>query len=74
MRQSVLAEDLRCWNRHQRDEVEEAAGRRRRRRGGEEGLDEGGEAPPAYVRVPDRALLMGEGKPPDYEERVGGGG
>lgn len=77
MQQSVLSEDLRCWTRHRREECDEERGRAARRR--EEGLDAAGEAPPAYVKEPERAHLEGggegvelrglEGKPPDYEER-----
>ena len=56
MRQEVLAEDVRSWTRHQEAGYgfpDPERGRRRR----EEGLDEAGEAPPAYVKEPDRAHL-----------------
>ena len=78
MRQSVLQEDVRCWNRHQRAEYgrrgEAETERARAREGRVDGLDESGVPPPAYVRVAERAYLGGErggvgGKPPDYVER-----
>lgn len=73
MQQSVLSEDVRSWTRHRRagygfeDDDEEggraaaAAARRRGEGEGEEGLDEAGEAPPAYVKEPDRVHLEGRG-------------
>lgn len=61
MQQRVLSEDVRSWTRHRRagygfeDEERGRAGR-------EEGLDEAGEAPPAYVKEPERVHLeSGEG-------------
>lgn len=75
--QSALARDLETWPGRMR------AGRWRHGAAHDacpgEGLDERGEAPPAYVKEPDRAYLEGregvelrdlessEGKPPDYE-------
>ena len=75
MRQSVLSEDVRSWARHRRagygfEDEDEEGGRAavRRRRGQQEeeeeeegGLDEAGEAPPAYVKEPDRVHLEGRG-------------
>lgn len=56
MQRSVLSEDVRSWTRHQRAgygfEDEE-----RPRPRVEEGLDEAGEAPPAYVKEPERVHL-----------------
>lgn len=83
MQRSVLTEDVRSWSRHRTAGYgfhDEEGGRRA---GREEGLDEAGEAPPAYVKEPERVHLEGrgegegvelrgmaglEGKPPDYEE------
>ena len=67
MQQSVLSEDVRSWTRHRRAagygfEDDEEGGRAAARRGEEgEGLDEAGEAPPAYVKEPDRVHLDGRG-------------
>ncbi len=58
MQQRVLSEDVRSWTRHRRAGYgfeDEEGGRRRR----EEGLDEAGEAPPAYVKEPERVHLGG---------------
>ncbi|KAF6234126.1 hypothetical protein HO173_007545 [Letharia columbiana] len=61
MQQRVLSEDVRSWTRHRQPgqglEDEERGGT-----GRDEGLDEAGEAPPAYVKEPERAHLdRGEG-------------
>ena len=81
MRESVLSEDVRSWTRHQRAGLG-FGDEERGRAGGVEGLDAAGEAPPAYVKEPDRVHLQRgegvelrevaglEGKPPDYEERL----
>ena len=75
----MLSEDVRSWTRHRRAGYGFEDEERGRVVGREEGLDEAGEAPPAYVKEPERAHLQGgegvelrglEGKPPDYEERV----
>lgn len=56
MRQRVLSEDVRSWTRHRFEDEERVRSRR------EEGLDEAGEAPPAYVKEPERVHLeRGEG-------------
>ena len=60
MQQRVLSEDVRSWTRHRQAgygfEDEE------RRPGREEGLDEAGAAPRAYVKEPERVHLeRGEG-------------
>ena len=61
MQQSVLSEDVRSWTRHRQAGYgfeDEERGRTER----EEGLDEAGEAPPAYVKEPERVHLeRGEG-------------
>ena len=61
MQQRVLSEDVRSWTRHRQPGYgfeDEERGRSRR----EEGLDEAGEAPPAYVKEPERVHLeRGEG-------------
>lgn len=61
MQQRVLSEDVRNWTGHRQagygfeDEERGQAGR-------VEGLDEAGEAPPAYVKEPERAHVgRGEG-------------
>ena len=62
MQQQVLSEDVRSWTRHQRDGYGFEDEERGRTAGREEGLDEAGEAPPAYVKEPERAYLeRGEG-------------
>ena len=78
VQQSALAQDLRTWPTGSRGgRWRFGAGEVRR----EEGLDERGEAPPPYLKEPDRVyhetgaegmelhvLSRAEGKPPDYEE------
>ena len=79
MQQEVLSDDVRRWTDRRRGygygDEERGMGER------VEGLNAAGEAPPAYVKEPERAHLeraegfeLGrmapvEGKPPDYEER-----
>lgn len=57
MQQAVLAEDVRNWTRHREAGYigfdDEERGRMRR----EEGLDESGQPPPAYVKEPERVHL-----------------
>lgn len=55
MQQRVLSEDVRSWTRHRRAGL--GLDEERGRVGREEGLDEAGEAPPAYVKEPERAHL-----------------
>ena len=81
MRQRVLSEDVRNWTRHRQAGYGFEDEERGRPAGRVEGLNETGEAPPAYVKEPERVHLEGgegvelrgmtrsEGKPPDYEER-----
>lgn len=63
MQRSVLSADVRSWTRDRRagygfeDEERGRAGRGEE----EEGLDAAGEAPPAYVKEPERVHLEGRG-------------
>ena len=62
MQQSVLSEDVRSWTRHRQAGYGFPDEEGRGRSGREEGLDEAGEAPPAYVKEPERAHVdRGEG-------------
>ena len=59
MRERILSEDVRSWTRHRRAGYgfdDEERGRARR----EEGLNAAGEAPPAYVKEPERVHLERE--------------
>ena len=81
MQQRVLSEDVRNWTRHRQAGYGFEDEERGRPAGRVEGLNETGEAPPAYVKEPERVHLeagegvelrgmtRSEGKPPDYEER-----
>ena len=61
MQQDVLSEDVRSWTRH-REAGYGFGDEERGRPGRVEGLDEAGEAPPAYVKEPERVHLeRGEG-------------
>ena len=84
--QDALAMDLNGWRRWRRG----GAGSRELRIRDEEGLNERGEAPPPYIKEPERVHVRDReegdmeledwerrspGKPPDYREReVGGSG
>lgn len=62
MQQNVLSEDVRSWTRHRQAGYGFPDEEGRGRPGREEGLDEAGEAPPAYVKEPERAHVdRGEG-------------